>query len=128
MFVILNLYYPYIQFWMPNLKIITPKTFDEKINERWSVLNVDFWRHLLFQIMPIASLSIPVISKNYQLSLTDNPNNLSEESRIHSSSKKLRYTNSLVNADSFYSDLTNSTFQKIPISCLTQTMKHKFLH
>ena len=43
-----------------NLKIMTPKTFDEKINERWSVLNVDFWRHLLFQIMPIASLSIQV--------------------------------------------------------------------
>ena len=31
------------------------------------------------------------ISKNYQPSLTNNPNHLSEESRIHRSSKKLRY-------------------------------------
>ena len=38
------------------------------------------------------------------------------------------YTNSLVNADSFYANFTNTTFQKIPIPHLTRTMKQKFLH
>ena len=33
------------------------------------------------------------------------------------------YTNSLVNADSFYENITNMTFQKIPIPHLTSTMK-----
>ena len=28
---------------------------------------------------------------------------------------EIEYTNSLVNADSFYANLTNTTFQKIPI-------------
>ena len=40
----------------------------------------------------------------------------------------LQYTNSLVNADSFYANFTNTTFQKIPIPHLTRTMKRKFLH
>ena len=31
------------------------------------------------------------------------------------------YTNSLVNADSFYENFTNATFQKVPISHLTRT-------
>ena len=38
------------------------------------------------------------------------------------------YTNSLVNADLFYANFTNTTFQKIPIPHLTRTMKQKFLH
>ena len=38
------------------------------------------------------------------------------------------WTNSLVNADSFYANFTNTTFQKIPIPYLTLTMKQKFLH
>ena len=37
-------------------------------------------------------------------------------------------TNSLVNADSFYANFTNTTFQKIPIPHLTHTMQQKFLH
>ena len=32
-----------------------------------------------------------------------------------------KYTNSLVNADSFYPNFTNTTFQKIPIPHLTRT-------
>ena len=38
------------------------------------------------------------------------------------------YTNSLVNTDSFHANLTNTTFQKIPIPHLTCTRKQKFLH
>ena len=38
------------------------------------------------------------------------------------------YTNSFVNADSFYTILTNKTFQKNPIPHLTPNMKQKFLH
>ena len=38
------------------------------------------------------------------------------------------YTNSLVNADLFYANFTNMTFQKIPFPHLTHTIKHKFLH
>ena len=38
------------------------------------------------------------------------------------------YTNSLVNADLFYANFTNMTFQMIPIPHLTRTMKQKFLH
>ena len=37
-------------------------------------------------------------------------------------------SNSLANADFFYVNITNETFQKIPIPHLTRTMKHKFLH
>ena len=37
-------------------------------------------------------------------------------------------TNSLVNADSFYANFTNTTFQKIPIPHLTRPMRQKFLH
>ena len=38
------------------------------------------------------------------------------------------YTNSLVNADSFYANFTNKTFQMKPIPHLTCTMKQKVLH
>ena len=38
------------------------------------------------------------------------------------------YTNSLVNANLFYANFTNTTFQKIPIPHLTRTLKQKFLH
>ena len=38
------------------------------------------------------------------------------------------YTNSLVNADSFYENFTITTFQKIPIPHLTRPMRQKFLH
>ena len=38
------------------------------------------------------------------------------------------YTNSLVNADSFYANFNNTTFQKVPIPHLTRPMKQKFLH
>ena len=37
--------------------------------------------------------------------------------------KFFNYTNSFVNADSFYANLTNTTFHKIPIPPLTRTMK-----
>ena len=47
---------------------------------------------------------------------------------FHSKKLLLLYTNSLVNADSFYTNFTNMTIQKIPISHLTRTMKHKSLH
>ena len=40
---------------------------------------------------------------------------------------KLIYTNSLVNADTFYANFTNTTFQKITIPHLTRTMKQKVL-
>ena len=40
---------------------------------------------------------------------------------------KCKYTNSLVNADSFHPNFTETTFEKIPISHLTRTMKQKFL-
>ena len=40
-----------------------------------------------------------------------------------------RYTNSMVNANPFYANFTNTTFQKIPIPHLhVSTMKQKFLH
>ena len=42
--------------------------------------------------------------------------------------RKVKYTNSLVNADSFYGNFTNTTFQKNPIPHLTRIMKQKFLH
>ena len=46
---------------------------------------------------------------------------------LHQSSQKgFQYTNSLVNADSFYSNFTNKTFQKIPIP--SRSMSQKFLH
>ena len=38
------------------------------------------------------------------------------------------YTNFLLNSESSYVNFTNTTFQKIPISHLTRTMKQKFLH
>ena len=39
------------------------------------------------------------------------------------------YTNSLVKADSFYANFTNTTFQNIPIPHLTRhPMRQKFLH
>ena len=41
---------------------------------------------------------------------------------------KTMYTNSLVNADLFYENFTNTTFQKIPIPHLTHIMKQKFLY
>ena len=41
--------------------------------------------------------------------------------------KNLKYTNSLVNAGSFYTNFPNTTFQKIPIPHLTRPMKQKFL-
>ena len=34
---------------------------------------------------------------------------------------QMKYTNSLVNADSFYTNFTNTTFQKISIPHLTRT-------
>ena len=40
----------------------------------------------------------------------------------------LMYTNYLVNADSFYVNFTNTTFQKIPITDLTHTIKQKAIH
>ena len=47
---------------------------------------------------------------------------------VHSySPKKLMYTNSLVNADSFYANFTSTTFQKIPIPHSTSTKKQIFL-
>ena len=39
-----------------------------------------------------------------------------------------KYTNSLVNADWFYANFTNTTFHKIPIPHLIRTMKQKSLH
>ena len=38
------------------------------------------------------------------------------------------YTKSLVNTNSFYTNFTNTHFQKVPIPYLTRTMKQKFLH
>ena len=38
------------------------------------------------------------------------------------------YTKSLVNINSFYTNFTNTHFQKDPIPHLTRTMKQKFLH
>jgi hypothetical protein len=38
------------------------------------------------------------------------------------------YTDSLVNADSFYANFTDTNFQKIPIPHIKRTMKQKFLH
>ena len=38
------------------------------------------------------------------------------------------YTKSLVNMNSFYTNFTNTHFQKVPIPHLTRTMKQKFLH
>ena len=38
------------------------------------------------------------------------------------------YTNSLVNAKSFYANFTNMIFQNVPIPHLTLTMKQKLLH
>ena len=38
------------------------------------------------------------------------------------------YTKSLVNTNSFYTNFTNTHFQKVPIPHLTRTMKQKFLH
>ena len=40
----------------------------------------------------------------------------------------LFYTKSLVNTNSFYTNFTNTYFQKVPIPHLTRTMKQKFLH
>ena len=42
--------------------------------------------------------------------------------------KKMIYTKSLVNTNSFYTNFTNTHFQKVPIPHLTRTMKQKFLH
>ena len=39
-----------------------------------------------------------------------------------------KYTKSLVNTNSFYTNFTNTHFQKVPIPHLTRTMKQKFLH
>ena len=53
------------------------------------------------------------------------------QSDLWANSKQLegsKYTNSLVNADSFYANFTNMTFQKIPIPHLTRSMKQKILH
>ena len=38
------------------------------------------------------------------------------------------YTKSLVNTNSFYTNFTNTHFQKVPIPHLTRTMKQKFFH
>ena len=38
------------------------------------------------------------------------------------------YTNSLINADSFYANSKNTTFQNIPIPHLKRTLKQNFLH
>ena len=46
---------------------------------------------------------------------------------FHNKKLLLLYSNSLVNVDSFYTNFTKATFQKIPIPHLTCTMKHKFL-
>ena len=40
----------------------------------------------------------------------------------------LKYTKSLVNTNSSYTNFTNAHFQKVLISHLTRTMKQKFLH
>ena len=40
----------------------------------------------------------------------------------------LKYTKSLVNMNSFYTNFTNTHFQKVPIPHLTRTMKQKFFH
>ena len=40
----------------------------------------------------------------------------------------IMYTKSLVNTNSFYTNFTNTHFQKVPIPHLTRTMKQKFLH
>ena len=40
---------------------------------------------------------------------------------------QVQYTNSLVNADSFCVNFTNTTFYKIPIPHLTCPMEQKFL-
>ena len=40
----------------------------------------------------------------------------------------IEYTKSLVNTNSFYTNFTNTHFQKVPIPHLTRTMKQKFLH
>ena len=50
------------------------------------------------------------------------------KSSYNTMGKNLNYTNTLVNADSFYANFTNTTFQKIIIPHLTRTMKQKFLH
>ena len=39
-----------------------------------------------------------------------------------------KYTNFLVNTDSFYENFINADFQKIPIPHITCPMKQKFLH
>ena len=39
-----------------------------------------------------------------------------------------RYTKSLVNTNSFYTNFNNTHFQKVPIPHLICTMKQKFLH
>ena len=39
-----------------------------------------------------------------------------------------KYTKSLVNTNSFYTNFTNTHFQKVHIPHLTRTMKQKFLH
>ena len=41
---------------------------------------------------------------------------------------KCMYTKSLVNTNSFYTNFTNTHFQKVLILHLTRTMKQKFLH
>ena len=38
------------------------------------------------------------------------------------------YTKSLFNTNSFYTNFTNTHFEKVPIPHLTRTMKQKFLH
>ena len=42
--------------------------------------------------------------------------------------RSCQYTKSLVNMNSFYTNFTNTHFQKVPIPHLTRTMKQKFLH
>ena len=50
-------------------------------------------------------------------------------SYIHSIFRRnMNYTKSLVNTNSFYTNFTNTDFQKVPIPHLTRTMKQKFLH
>ena len=49
-------------------------------------------------------------------------------SYIHSIFRRnMNYTKSLVNTNSFYTNFTNTDFQKVPIPHLTRTMKQKFL-
>ena len=93
------------QYLPPNLNVTLEKREEKMWSER-------FKSWILWHIQNCYSFTMPMTMAEMKCALLLNS----------------KYTNSLVNADSFYANFTNATFQKILSPHLTCTMKQKFLH